>query len=57
MIDKVEKNYYLGKFENYKVTYDNSIISFVPFTEENRHYQEIQKWAAIDSNNIIDNGA
>tara|TARA_R110002012_G_scaffold315999_1_gene530487 strand:+ start:422 stop:616 length:195 start_codon:yes stop_codon:yes gene_type:complete len=29
----------------------------VPLREGNRHYQAIQEWAAIDGNNIIDNGA
>ena len=29
----------------------------VPNDPANRHYQAIQEWAAIDGNNIIDNGA
>ncbi len=29
----------------------------VPLQEANRHYQEIQEWAAIEGNNITDPGA
>ena len=29
----------------------------VPEDESNRHYQEIQEWAKIEGNNIIDPGA
>ena len=58
MINTVEK-IYNGKnsFEIYKVTYDNSIISFVPLAEGNTDYQDVQEWAKIEGNNIIDPGA
>jgi hypothetical protein len=58
MINTVEKNYNAlvsGSF-NYKVTYDNGDICFVPHNDLNRHYQEIVEWAAIDGNNITDPG-
>ena len=29
----------------------------IPTCLDNRHYQAIQEWAAIEGNNIIDNGA
>jgi hypothetical protein len=35
---------------------DNNVI-FVPLAEANTDYQAIQEWAAIEGNNIIDNGA
>jgi hypothetical protein len=56
MINTVEK-IYNGKnsFEIYKVTYDNSIISFVPLAEGNTDYQAIQQWIA-DGGTVIDNG-
>tara|TARA_R100000353_G_scaffold52193_1_gene41471 strand:- start:8392 stop:8565 length:174 start_codon:yes stop_codon:yes gene_type:complete len=57
MIETVEKNYVDGKFENYRVTFSNGKISNVPLDETNRHYQEIQEWAKIEGNNIIDPGA
>ena len=58
MIDTVTKNYLDGEFANYKVTYVNSeIVQFVPINADNTDYQAIQEWAAIDGNNIIDNGA
>jgi len=59
MINTVEKVYnpISNKFSMYKVTYNNNKIIFVPLTEENRHYQEIQEWAKIEGNNIIDPGA
>ena len=56
MINTVEKNYVDGKFENYRVTFSNGKISNVPHKEENRHYQAIQEWVAIEGNEIIDNG-
>jgi len=28
----------------------------IPLNLNNRHYQEVLQWAAIDGNNIIDNG-
>ena len=35
----------------------NDIVSLVPLDEANIDYQEIQEWAAIEGNNIIDPGA
>jgi len=57
MINTVEKQYVDGNFENYKVTYSSGKISNVPLDEANKDYQAIQEWAAIEGNNIIDNGA
>jgi hypothetical protein len=58
MINTVEKIYnWENNFKNYKVTYDDGKISFVPNNEANTDYQEIQEWAAIDGNNITDPGA
>lgn len=61
MIDKVEKTYKIDDdgtnqgFNNvYKVTFTDGTISFVPHSEENRHYLEIQEWIA-DGNTVIDN--
>ena len=61
MIDKVEKTYKIDEdgnnqgFNNlYKVTFTDGTISYVPHSEENRHYQEIKKWIA-DGNTVIDN--
>ena len=58
MINIIEKKYNLeNTFNTYKVTYDDGTISFVPLAEDNTDYQAIQEWAAIEGNNIIDNGA
>jgi hypothetical protein len=58
MINTVTKNYLDGEFVSYQVTYTNSnMVSSVPLDEANTDYQAIQEWAAIDGNNIIDNGA
>ena len=59
MIDTITKNYdQNNEFCGYQVTYVNSnMISSVPLDEANTDYQAIQEWAAIDGNNIIDNGA
>ena len=54
MISKVEKNYFMSEFVNYRVTYDNGIVSSVPLDEANSDYQEIQEWIA-DGGNVIDN--
>ena len=58
MINTVKKNYSVDNiFCSYQVTYTNSnILKSVPLDPANTDYQEIQKWAAIDGNNIIDNG-
>jgi hypothetical protein len=60
MIDTVTKNYSpdTNEFSSYQVTYVNSNRQkSVPLDPDNTDYQNIQKWAAIDGNNIIDNGA
>ena len=41
----------------YKMVLKNGKAYGVPLDEANTDYQEIQEWAAIDGNNIIDNGA
>jgi len=57
MINTITKNYFLGEFKSYQVTYVNSnIVKSVPLDEANTDYQAIQEWSAIDGNNIIDNG-
>ena len=58
MIDTVEKIYVNSQWTNeYKVTFSNGTLSCVPNDEANTDYQAIQEWAAIEGNNIIDNGA
>ena len=58
MIDTVTKYYFRGEHAGYVVTYKNSnITQSVPVAEDNTDYQEIQEWAKIEGNNIIDNGA
>jgi hypothetical protein len=60
MIKTVTKNYsiHTNEFCSYQVTYVNSNkVKSVPLDEANTDYQAIQEWAAIDGNNIIDNGA
>jgi hypothetical protein len=58
MIETVTKNYLDGEFVSYQVTYVNSNrVKSVPLYEANTDYQEIQKWAKIEGNNIIDPGA
>ena len=58
MINTVTKNYVDGEFVSYQVTHVNSnMVKSVPLDEANTDYQAIQEWAAIDGNNIIDNGA
>ena len=55
-IDTVTKNYFLGKFVSYQVTYVNSNrVKSVPLDEANTDYQAIQKWIA-ESGVVIDNG-
>ncbi len=59
MINTVTKNYnsMTNEFCSYQVTYVNSNrVKSVPLDEANTDYQAIQEWAAIDGNNIIDNG-
>jgi len=59
MINTVEKMYneYGTSSGTYKVTNQDGTILWVPNDEANTDYQAIQEWAAIDGNNIIDNGA
>ena len=58
MINTVTKNYFLGEFVSYQITYENSNVSVsVPLDEANTDYQTIQEWAKIEGNNIIDPGA
>ena len=51
----VTKHYVFDNFENYTVV-ENGKTLHVPLDEANIDYQAIQEWAAIDGNNIIDNG-
>ena len=58
MINTVTKNYVDEEFVSYQVTYvGTNRVRSVPLAEANTDYQAIQEWAAIDDNNIIDNGA
>ena len=60
MIDTVTKNYdgITNEFCGYQVTYvGTNRVKSVPLNEANTDYQEIQEWAKIEGNNIIDNGA
>ena len=55
MINTIEKKYNLeNTFNNYKVTYDNGTIKFVPLDEANTDYQAIQTWIA-DGGTVVDN--
>ena len=59
-INTVTKNYSAetNEFCSYQVTYTNSnMVSSVPLDEANTDYQNIQEWAKIEGNNIIDPGA
>ena len=61
MINTVEKIYLEKGLEtdtqviNYKLTYDNGEVYFVPEDTTNRHYIEIMEWVA-EGNTITDNG-
>ena len=55
MINSVEKEYYLGNFESYKMTLSNGQVWSVPLDEANKDYQAIQEWIA-EGNTVIDNG-
>ena len=58
IINTIKKNYFDGEFVSYQITYvDSNVEKSVPLDEANTDYQAIQEWAAIDGNNIIDNGA
>jgi len=54
MISSVEKNYFMGEFKSYRVTYDNGIVSSVPLDPDNTDYQAIQQWIS-EGNTVIDN--
>jgi len=54
MISTVSKNYYLGEFVSYQVTYDDGKVWSVPLDEANTDYQAIQQWIA-DGGTVIDN--
>jgi len=41
--------------EQYKVTFEDGKISFVPHSEANTDYQEILEWVA-NGGTIVDNG-
>jgi hypothetical protein len=58
MISSVEKIYspITNEFDNYKVTYSDSTVSYVPLDPANSDYQAIQEWIA-EGNEVIDNGA
>ncbi len=56
MINTIEKKYNSENiFNNYKVTYNDGKISFVPLDTANTDYQAIQKWIA-EGGVVIDNG-
>ena len=58
MINTITKNYFDGECVSYQITYvDSNLVKSVPLDEANTDYQAIQEWAAIEGNNIIDNGA
>ena len=55
MINTITKNYFLGKFISYQVTYvDSNIQLSVPLNPTNTDYQAIQKWIA-EGGVVIDN--
>ena len=56
MFNSVEKIYIENNQFCFKVITDNETL-FVPNNPDNRHYQEIEEWAKIEGNNIIDPGA
>ena len=55
MISTVEKIYFDGVFDNYKVTDENNKNYQVPLDEANKDYQKIQEWIA-NGGTVIDNG-
>jgi len=56
-ISTIEKQYIKNEFVSYKMILSDGKEFSVPLDETNTDYQAIQEWAAIDGNNIIDNGA
>ena len=58
MINEIEKIYDADNNHfGYEMRLTDGKILNVPLDEANTDYQAIQEWAAIDGNNIIDNGA
>jgi hypothetical protein len=61
VISTVEKKYVTVpeiRHSSYKITYvESNRTRIVPLDPDNTDYQEIQEWAKIEGNNIIDNGA
>ena len=59
MINTVTKKYdsFTNNFVSYEIVYNSGLLATVPLDEANTDYQAIQEWAAIEGNNIIDNGA
>ena len=59
MINTVTKKYdsFTNNFVSYEIVYNSGLLATVPLDTANSDYQAIQEWAAIDGNNIIDNGA
>ena len=56
MIDTITKNYFLGNFTSYQITYvGTDFVKSVPLDEANTDYQAIQEWIA-DGGTVIDNG-
>jgi len=55
MVSTVEKNYFMNEFVNYRVTYDNGIVSSIPLDEANTDYQALQEWIT-DGGTVIDKG-
>ena len=58
MITSVKKQYNStnNEFDGYEMV-KNGITSTVPLDPDNTDYQNIQEWAKIEDNNIIDPGA
>ena len=54
MISTVEKIYFEGEFDNYKMTLSDNSIWYVPVDEENSDYQAILTWIA-DGGTVVDN--
>lgn len=55
MINTVEKIYLNSAWTNeYKVTFVDNTLCTVPHDENNRDYQEVLVWDAIDGNTIAE---
>jgi len=61
IINTVEKKYVTVpevRHSSYKITYvESNRTRIVPLDPDNTDYQNIQEWAKIEGNNIIDPGA